>query len=352
MPALLAAVFAAGTVTTVHATPAFADSVAAGTTTALAASMRETVFKMSENPELQTEVRDAAYVAVASNSDAKIREFVLVGYGKAKTRAAQREQLNTDIIREINRTAIPYSEVHGSSGDVLRGSFNAQEQYVLSGYDQAVELDRVNDNKRQERLARLSDEDRRYVLHLATNDPGLQVRAAAAGALAAGDDRSIGLFFKYEWKIAAQLDTERFVRTVTEQSRLWHDNIARLTASALAAEKAEREASGELARKHRLEARTAWEQVDREAEQSSVDWLAQKTKADAQAAMWAQVAEHARTAQSEQDWLAVLREAVNGQRSWESLASDARSSAAHWKAVAEQARQAARDAADRDLGDR
>lgn len=353
MPALLAAVLAAGAVGTVTTAPAFADSVMVSTTTtALAASMRQAVFQMSYNLDLPSEVRDAAYVAVAANDEAKVREFMLVGYRKATDRARKREKLNTDIIREINRTAIPGSEVQGSSRDALGSSFTAQEIYVQSGYDRAVELDRVHNDKRQENLARLAGEDRDYVAFLAANDPGEHVRAAAQRALAGGDDRSIGLFFTYEWKIGAQVDTERFIRTTTEQNQLWHDQIARLTASALAAEAAEREASGELARKHRLEARQAWEQVDREAGESSVDWLAEKVKADAQAAMWAQVAEYARAAQSEQDWQKILQEANSGIRSWQSVAADARDSAARWLAVAEQARQAAKDAADRDLGDR
>src|SRR5688500_2547653 len=102
MPALLAAVLAAGVTGTVHATPAFAGSVVTSTTTAaLAASMRESVFQMSYNHDLPSEVRDAAYVAVAANNEAKIREFVLVGYRKAKDRATAREKLDEDVIREI-----------------------------------------------------------------------------------------------------------------------------------------------------------------------------------------------------------------------------------------------------------
>ncbi|ANZ37706.1 hypothetical protein BBK82_18230 [Lentzea guizhouensis] len=353
MPALLAAVIAAGVVGTVHATPAFADSVVTTTTTtALAASMRESVFQMSYNSALPSEVRDAAYVAVAANDEAKIREFVLVGYRKAKDRATAREKLDSDVIREINRTAVPGSEVQGSSAEALRSSATARQEYLHSGHDRAVELDRVHDNKRQENLARLAEEDRAYVTHLAANDPGVQVRAAAVRALSGGDDRSIGLFFAYEWKIAAEIDTERFVRTTTELNQVWLDRIAHLTASAVAAEKAEREASGELARKHRLEAKQAWEDIDREADQSSVDWLAEKAKADRQAAMWAQVAEYARAAQSDQDWTTILQEALDGRRSWEDVAGQAASSATHWQAVAKHAREAAKDAADRDLGDR
>ncbi|WP_258948760.1 hypothetical protein [Lentzea californiensis] len=353
MPALLAAVLAAGVTGTVLTAPAVAQSDVVNTTTsALAASMRELVFQMSYNAALPFEVRDAAYVAVVANDEAKIREFTRVGYGKALNRAKAREALNLQVVREINRTAIPGSDVHGTSGEALRGSDNARESYVQSGYDESRERDRVNDNKRQERLARLAGEDRDYVIFLATDDPGLQVRAAAQRALHGGDDRSIGLFFSYEWKIGAELDTERFIRTATEQSQLFHDRIRALTESAQAAEKAERESSGELARKHRLEAKETWAQVDREAGQSSVDWLAEKVKADAQAAAWARVAEYARGAQSEQDWAEIIARATASGSSWRDTADSFRAQAAKWQEIAEQARKAAKDAADRDLGDR
>jgi hypothetical protein len=173
------------------------------------------------------------------------------------------------------------------------------------------------------------------------------VRALAQSAVN-GDDRSIGLFFQYYWKIGADLDKERFIRSTLEQNVIWQDRIKALTAAALAAEQAEREASGELARKYRQDAKNNWEQIDREADQSSVDWLAEKGKADAQADMWAGIAEHARNAQSEQDWEEILRRATESNTSWEDEARWAQAEVAKWQKIAEDARRAAKAAAERD----
>jgi hypothetical protein len=349
MPALMVAVLTAGLAGAAQPAPAFADSsFMIASAVDMVADMREMVWKLSYNPAMPSELRAAAYVAFASNDDEKIRAFVRAGYFEAMERAKAREGSNTWYIEEIHRTSIPGSEVHGSSGEAMVASKAAQETYVQSGYERAQELDRVNDNKRQERLARLADEDRDYVTRLAAGDPGLQVRALAQSAIN-GDDRSVALFFKYYWKIGADLDKERFIRSTLQQNVIWQDRIRLLAESALAAEKAERESSGELARKHRQDAKNAWDQIDREAGQSSVDWLAEKGRADAQAAAWARVAEHARNAQSEQDWEEVLRRADEFNTSWEDEARWAQGEAAKWQAIAEQARKAAKDAVERDL---
>ncbi|MET9626036.1 hypothetical protein ABZX92_01105 [Lentzea sp. NPDC006480] len=352
MPALMAVVLTAGLAGAVKPAPAFADSsfmIAAAVD--LTADMRDTVWKLSYNRDMPPELQAAAYVAFESNDDAKIRAFIRTGYSEAMRRAKAREDSNAWYIGEIHRTSIPGSEVNGSSGEAKIAKSAAQEEYVQSGYARAQELDRLNDNKRQERLARLVKEDRDYVARLAADDPGLQVRALAQSAIN-GDDRSVALFFKYYWKIGADLDQERFIRSTLQQNVIWQDRIRLLTDSALAAEKAERESSGELARKYRQDAKNAWEQIDREAGQSSVDWLAEKGKADAQAAAWARIAEHARNAQSEQDWAEVLRRATESNTSWADEVRWAQGEAAKWLAIAEQARKAAKDAVERDLGDR
>ncbi|GAB2818021.1 hypothetical protein GCM10027200_16790 [Lentzea nigeriaca] len=350
MPALVAAVLAAAFVGAAQPAPAFADSsfmIMAAVD--LTADMRDTVWKLSYNPAMPPELQAAAYVAFVSNDDAKIRAFVRTGYSEAMGRAKAREDSNTWFIGEIHRTSIPGSEVHGSSGEAAVASKAAQEVYVQSGYERAQELDRLNDNKRQERLTRLAKEDRDYVARLAVDDPGLQVRALAQSAIN-GDDRSVALFFKYYWKIGADLDKERFIRSTLQQNVIWQDRIRLLTESALAAEKAERESSGELARKHRQDAKNTWERIDREAGQSSVDWLAEQGKADAQASAWARIAEHARNAQSEQDWAEILRRANESNTSWADEARWAQGEAAKWQVIAEQARKAAADAVERDLG--
>lgn len=350
--ALLAAVLVTSISGTAQADPALMDSAFTVTPTiALTSSMRDLVWSMSFNDALPPEVRADAYVAFRSNEEAQIREFLATGYRKATKRANDRDELNDWYIKEINRTAIPGSAVQATSTHAMASSKAAKEDYVQSGYERAQELDRVNDNKYQERLARLTKDDRNYVTFLSTNDPGAQVRAAAQRAIG-GDDRTIGLFFKYYWKIGADLDRESFLRTATDRNQVWHDRIRVLTELALAAEKAERESSGEIARKHRQDAQAKWEEIDREAGQSSVDWLKEQDKATAQADAWAQVAEHARAAQSEQDWAAIITQAVATGASWENEAGSLRAQADKWQAIAEQARKAAKDAAERDLGGR
>ncbi|WP_258951533.1 hypothetical protein [Lentzea californiensis] len=298
------------------------------------------------------EVQSAATLALLSNrGDEAIQEFLTAGYPAAKERAAKRIDLDLKYIRHINRFAIPGSNVQVTSANALRGTPAMQSRYVQSGYDEAQELDRVNDNRRDERLARLHGEDRDYVTYLAANDPGVQVRDAANRALSAGTDEAIGLFFKYYWGIGADLDNEGFRQRTLEQNEFWLRKIRVLVDAAQAAEKAERESSGELARKARLDAIAHWDLADAEAKKSSVDWNAEKDKADEQADFWASVAAHARAAMSEQDWAAVLARADASNTSWEDEAAWAQSQAATWLALAADAKRNADAGRDRDQGD-
>jgi hypothetical protein len=351
MSALMAAVIAAGATGAGPAAPAFADSFTITSTVEMAIDVRGMVRDMSWRTSLPPEVRSEAYVALRTDDEAKMWQFLKVGYPATMVNVRQRERFYEDLIRDYLRAAIPGSEVEGSATEALAGSRAAQYEYVQSGYDRARELDRANNNQRQERLARLAKEDRDYVTFLAGHDPGASVQAAAQRAIA-GNDRSIGLFFKYDWKIAMDLDREIFLRAAVEQNQIWLVRIKVLTESALAAEQAERESSDELARKYRMEAKDAWEAIDRESGQSSVDWQAAKAKADAQAAAWAQVAAQARNSPSEQDWADVLRRANDSVASWQEKVKWAQDEAAKWQAITEKARKAAKDAVERDLGDR
>ncbi|MEV6239677.1 hypothetical protein [Lentzea sp. NPDC051838] len=298
---------------------------------------------------VSAELRAEALQALLSNrGDEAIDEFFATGIAKARDRATERETNNRRYIQEISRYSPSGSAVRFTSDQALVSSANAQDVYVQSGYERARAADEASDNQHQEHLARLAGEDREYVAYLAANDPGTQVRAAAQRALS-GDDTSVGLFFKYYWGIGADVDNEGFRRRTLEQNEIWHRRILALTDAALAAEKAERESSGELARKARLDAIARWDEVSREAGKSSVDWNVEKAKADAQAAAWAQVAEHARAAQSEQDWAAILDRAASSNNSWSEEAAWALGQAKFWQDLAVNAKKSA-DAA-RDRGD-
>ncbi|MFD0200258.1 MULTISPECIES: hypothetical protein [Saccharothrix] len=335
-----------------NAAAAVADTaVTAAGQVDLATVLRDRVRKMALSDPLP-EVRAEAWNAVLSTrGDEAIREFVTGGYAAAKTRAADRIKRDRDYIGLVNRYSLPDSAVRVTSGRALVSTENAQAEYVRTGHAKAQELDRVNGNRYEERLARLGQADRDYVADLAAHDPGTQVRAAAQRALS-GDDTSIGLFFKYYWGIAADLDDEAFRRNTTDQNEIWHSRIALLIEAASAAERAERESSGEFARKARAEAIAAWQQVEQQAGQSATDWTAEKARADAQAAAWAAVVAHARGAQTEQDWAAVLARAEQGNTSWADEAAWALGQASTWQNIAAQARANALAALERDRGDR
>jgi hypothetical protein len=349
--ALLAAAMAFGTALATGATPAMAEAgVTATAATDLATVKRNWTRRIAlENPV--PEVSAEAWNAVLSNrGDAAIDEFLVKGGGwdKALERAKQRTELNSWYVNDIFRYAIPGSHVYRAADNALRGTDNDRDLFVRAGYDEARERDRIDDNQRDERLARLAKEDRDFVTYLVNHDPGVQVKAAAQRAIA-GNDTSIGLFFKYYWAIGARLDDERFRRETHEQNQDFLRKIEGLQQAALNAEAAEREASGELARKHRQDAIVNWEAADEEARKNSVDWLAEQAKADAQAAAWRRIAEFARTAPSEQDWNEVLRRAGESNTSWADEAAEALRWADSWKAMAEDMRRKADAAKERNL---
>lgn len=340
-----------GAVTTTI-TPAVAETTItiAAAQADLSTARRDTVRRVAMSPYVSAELRaEALHALLSQRGDEAIDEFFATGSTKAKERADLREQYNRTYIGEINRYALRGSAVEFTSSTMLTASPNTQDEYVRSGYDRAREADEATNNQHQEHLARLAREDREYVAYLADNDPGVQVRAAAKRAIA-GNDVEIGLFFKYYWGFGADLDNETFRRRTLEQNEIWHRQIYALAQAALAAEKAERESSGELARKARLDAIAHWDQIDREAAQSSVDWSAEKVKADAQAQAWARIAEHARSAQGEQDWAAVLDRAGTSNTSWADEAAWALGQAKFWQDLATNAKKSADAARDRDQG--
>jgi hypothetical protein len=318
---------------------------------AQAAADRERVHRLAlhdPRPDVQVSAWNAL---LSSRGDVAITEFLATGLDAAKARAGERARRNLEFIQRTNRFSLPGSAVRITSARALLGSDNQQDEYVQTGLAKAQEADRLTNNQYQETLAKLAAQDREYVAELAADDPGPQVRHAAELALAQGTDEAIDLFFKYYWDSAARLDDEAFRRYTADQDAIWHSDVQRLIDAALAAEKQERESSGELARKARTDAIAAWRAVQSQAGESSVDWAAEQAKASQQADAWAAIADHARTASSEQDWTAVLARGDAGRTSWADEAAWALSQANAWKATADQARASADAAATRDKGD-
>lgn len=347
----MVATLATGFLAAMGSAAAIAETVVSVTDPAAqAAAARERVHRLALH-DPRPDVQSSAWTALlSSRGDEAIAEFLATGLAAAKARAEERARRNTEFIQRTNKFSLPGSAVRFTSARALSGSDNEKDEYVRTGLAKAQEADRISGNQYQENLVKLAKEDRDYVADLAANDPGVQVRAAANRALGQGDDEAIDLFFKYYWASAARLDDEAFRRYTADQDAIWHSDVQRLVDAAEAAEKAEREASGELAKKARADAISAWRAVQTQAGVSGVDWTAEQASASRQADAWAAVADHARTATGEQDWTDVLARGNAGRTSWADEAAWALSQANVWKAIADQARASADAAVARDGG--
>jgi hypothetical protein len=352
MRAAMIAAIVAGAVTSVGAVPATADTVITATDPAQQAAADRARVKRLAKRDPRPEVQTAAWNAlVSSRGDEAVAEFLATGLDKAKTRAADNARRNTDVIQRTIKTSLPGSAVRVTAERALLGSDTEEDEYVRTGFAKAQEADRLTDNKYQEQIAQQAQADRDYVADLALNDPGPQVRAAAARAVSQGDETAVGLFFKYYWASAAKLDDESFRKATADQDALWRSGIRRLTEAALAAEQAERDLTGALADKARADAIAAWRSAADAADRSSLSWIAERDKAAAQAESWRTVAEHARAASTGQDWASVIVRGDAGRASWADEASWAVAQANEWKVVAERARASAAAAIGRNGGE-
>ncbi|MFD8494895.1 hypothetical protein [Amycolatopsis sp. NPDC059657] len=305
------------------------------------------IAKRDPRPEVQT----SAWTALlSSRGDEAIAEFLATGLDKARARAADNARRNTGIIQRTITTSLTGSNVRVTAERALLGTDTEKDEYVRTGFDKAQEADRLNDNKYEQHVAEQARADRDYVTDLSVNDPGPQVRAAASRALRDGDDAGIADFFAYYWASAAKLDNEAFRMFTADRDALWQNSVKRLLEAALAAERTERETSGVLADKARADAIAAWRTLADVAGQSTVNWMAERDKAAAQAAAWSGVADHAHAATTGQDWASVLARAGANQASWAEEAEWAVTQAAKWAATAEQARASATAAESRNGG--
>ncbi|WP_285687065.1 hypothetical protein [Actinoplanes sp. NBRC 103695] len=283
------------------------------------------------------EVRTAAAVALNSTEDDAISRFLQTGLAAVINRAAAFERAN---IAEINywlRISPADSAVRLGSARALRATHDEKDEFVRTGLAIAQELDASGQHEHDEEVAEQAQEDRDFVASIAGTDPGPQVRAAAAAAIAAGEDADIADFFRYYWAAGARLDDEAYRLAISDLDLRGTAALTRLRNAALAAEAAEAEASGEAAEKLHAETVAAWHAVSVAATGTSVDWAAERDRAAAQAAKWASVAAYAEGATTEQDWAGVLDRAGNNAAAWQDAVRWAEEQAAMWARLAEEA---------------
>lgn len=284
-------------------------------------------------------VRADAWVAWAEETPEAVEDFLDTGLAAAVRRAAESGAANTDF---CNRVLLTYTteyapEVNAAAVRALRGTDGDREIFVRQGFAQAEARDRLAREADGGQREALAEEDRRYVRTLAANDPGSQVRLAAAFAVRPGaTDADIVDFFAYGWATGAQLDLEMHRLRDAEQEARWQSAITRLITDATEAERVALEASGEAAVRLREAAARAWQQVGGQTVAPRTAWADAGEVAVAQAANWAAVAAAARSATGP-NWQAMKDAADRTGGEWVLEQDWARQQAEFWKDLFAQA---------------
>ncbi len=292
------------------------------------------------NSDPRGNLRAAAWSALlAKDVKAAVAKFLASGYDYAKRRAAESRVRNTNFVRRVLAThTVAYAPtVRAAAQHALDGTDSDRDQFVRTGYAQAKEADRQARQADDEHAAAIVQFDRDFVARLRDEDPGAQVRAAAAFALRAGATNSdVVEFFAFDWRTAAVLDFEVFRTRCADSDILWRAEMRRLTADALAAETAARDAAAEAKEQARAVAARAWAAVGEQAAPARTAWADAEQLAEAQAAGWQEIA---RVAGSSTDphWQAIAETAPVTVEQWAAERANAAEQAAYWTTLYEQA---------------
>ncbi|MEU4519665.1 hypothetical protein AB0F52_13230 [Amycolatopsis sp. NPDC024027] len=303
-----------------------------------AATARKLVRRLA-GKDPRAAVRADAWVAWADENDDVVFEFLDHGLAAAEQRAAETASVNADFCRRIlaTYTAAYAPEVNAAAQRALLGTDSDRDLFVRQGFAAAEQRDRLAreaDGSQQEALA---EADRQYVRTLATHDPGVQVRAAAAWATRPGaTDADIVEFFAYGWATGAELDLEAHRLRDAEQEARWLAALRQLLADAREAERAALEASGELEVQLRDAAARAWQRVGEQTGAPRVAWADAARVAREQAANWAAVAAAAQAATGP-NWQAVRDAADPTGAAWAAEQSWAAEQAGFWTDLLAQA---------------
>jgi hypothetical protein len=289
------------------------------------------------------EVRSTASAALTSKAGTAITDFLVTGLSAAERRAVTFERNNIAEITHALRTSTSTSVVHEASERALRATHDEKEDFVRFGLAEAKRLDAEGVKQHDDVVAAQAAADRAYVAELARTDPGAQVRSAASFAANSGRDEDLAEFFAYYWAAAARLDDEAYRMKLAGLDVRGNAALERARKAVLAAQAAEKGASGEAAAKLHAQTLAAWAAVADSAGGTSVDWAAERDRASHEAEAWGRVAAYATGATTEQDWAGVLARAENSRAAWTAAVAKATKEAADWKVLADQARLRAND---------
>lgn len=286
-------------------------------------------------------VRIGAWQALLSSApDQAVAQFLASGYDYAVKLAAESKARNADFAKRVLDTypAEFAPEVHAAAQFAVNSRNDAdRERFAHGGFAAAQQRDsHVRDTQGQQAKA-LVEADRQYVRNLAANDPGTQVRVSASYAVRVGaTDSDLVDFFATDWAFGARLDLESYRLQGADNDTRWRADIARLLVDAQAAEKAAREASGDLAEKARATAVLAWQTVGEHTGPARSAWADARDGAARQAANWAAIAEAA-SAATGPNWSAVVAPALSNKSDWAAEQDFATQQSQYWNSLLRQA---------------
>lgn len=282
---------------------------------------------------------DAWMVLISDGGDAAVNEFVETGLWDAVRRADEVEAWNADFVRRVLATfTAEYSpEVHAAALHAVNGADSDRETFVRTGFAAAQERDRQARAAEGSQAAALVAEDRAFVRGLAENDPGPQVRVAAAWATRTGaTDDDLVAFFADGWAHAAVLDLESHRRQEMESDARWRATARRLVTDAQEAERAALEAAEEVREQARAMAAMAWRAAADQTTAPRGAWAEAEQVALRQAENWRAVAAAAAAA-SGPNWDAIAGPAARNGSAWTAERDWAADQARMWNALLTQA---------------
>ncbi|MDY7084212.1 MAG: hypothetical protein SYR96_03815 [Actinomycetota bacterium] len=283
-------------------------------------------------------VRSAARTALPGGPTA-IAAFLATGWDAAIARAEQTRTRNVDFTTRMINThpAQFYPRVNAAGRRALTGTEAELADFVAKGYAKALELDRKDIDDDKDQAEAIRQDDRNYVTLLSTEDPGDQVRAWAARAVAPGTtDADVVEFFRYGWVSASGLDMQTYRTRLADEDRRWHLKSRELVLAAQKAEHDARETAGEAKKQMMEAAARAWGLVGAQTGPARVAWADAEQVALRQAETWLLVSQAAANSTST-NWLTIAASSQNARADWLAEQENAAAQAASWTALYRQA---------------
>ena len=289
----------------------------------------------------------SALLAGDGKSAEAITTFLTSGYEAGAQRSVDTRTRNLNYATRMATTHPPayYPWVNAAALRAMDGTEAELAEFVSTGYAAALAQDRKK-VPYDIGASQVVPQDRDLIAALADGDLGTRVRARAARVVAAGTtDADVAEFLTYGWLSAANLDSDEFRAGYVRDERQWWATASERLATAEAADRVARDATGDAQAPARATAAQAWAAVYAQAAPAAEAWAAHEQTARAQADAWLLTSQTIGTAAGpvgrtvaakapavRSQWLSEVRNATTQGAWWTALAQRAADAEAAWTA--------------------